>query len=162
MLRGPFPVAAGVTGAMDPVSGFPGNWCLDTSGQCWVLHQHLGRVKCPTGFGDQHRSCKPGSLCIAYSLIAAFLHVCCLFFQVGEAAVHIQGQEPLTASVLAAAPPQEQKQMIGECQGCPAGVRPAVGLCGRARAHGLAGTRENSAARRSCKPLWDCSDIMLL
>ncbi|NXY75251.1 EPAB protein, partial [Glareola pratincola] len=32
--------------------------------------------------------------------------------QVGEAAVHVQGQEPLTASVLAAAPPQEQKQMI--------------------------------------------------
>ncbi|NXV50961.1 EPAB protein, partial [Uria aalge] len=28
------------------------------------------------------------------------------------ASVHIQGQEPLTASVLAAAPPQEQKQMI--------------------------------------------------
>ncbi|XP_062360921.1 polyadenylate-binding protein 1-like [Cinclus cinclus] len=34
--------------------------------------------------------------------------------QVGEPAVHIQGQEPLTASLLAAAPPQEQKQMIGE------------------------------------------------
>ncbi|XP_027640342.2 polyadenylate-binding protein 1-like [Falco peregrinus] len=34
--------------------------------------------------------------------------------QVGEPAVHVQGQEPLTASVLAAAPPQEQKQMIGE------------------------------------------------
>uniref|UniRef100_A0A8C0EM68 PABC domain-containing protein n=1 Tax=Bubo bubo TaxID=30461 RepID=A0A8C0EM68_BUBBB len=33
---------------------------------------------------------------------------------VGEPAVHVQGQEPLTASVLAAAPPQEQKQMIGE------------------------------------------------
>ncbi|NXJ16675.1 EPAB protein, partial [Odontophorus gujanensis] len=32
----------------------------------------------------------------------------------GEPAVHIQGQEPLTASMLAAAPPQEQKQMIGE------------------------------------------------
>ncbi|NWX35517.1 EPAB protein, partial [Notiomystis cincta] len=32
--------------------------------------------------------------------------------QVGEPAVHIQGQEPLTASLLAAAPPQEQKQMI--------------------------------------------------
>ncbi|NXT21615.1 EPAB protein, partial [Syrrhaptes paradoxus] len=32
--------------------------------------------------------------------------------QVGEPAVHIQGQEPLTASMLAAAPPQEQKQMI--------------------------------------------------
>uniref|UniRef100_A0A8D2N6T5 Polyadenylate-binding protein n=1 Tax=Zonotrichia albicollis TaxID=44394 RepID=A0A8D2N6T5_ZONAL len=29
-------------------------------------------------------------------------------------AVHVQGQEPLTASLLAAAPPQEQKQMIGE------------------------------------------------
>lgn len=29
-------------------------------------------------------------------------------------AVHIQGQEPLTASMLAAAPPQEQKQMLGE------------------------------------------------
>ncbi|KAM6404411.1 polyadenylate-binding protein 1-like isoform 2-T2 [Rhynochetos jubatus] len=34
--------------------------------------------------------------------------------QVGEPAVHVQGQEPLTASVLASAPPQEQKQMIGE------------------------------------------------
>merc|ERR1712203_648471 len=30
------------------------------------------------------------------------------------AAVLIQGQEPLTASMLAAAPPQEQKQMLGE------------------------------------------------
>lgn len=29
-------------------------------------------------------------------------------------AVHIQGQEPLTASMLAAALPQEQKQMLGE------------------------------------------------
>ncbi|XP_006016730.1 polyadenylate-binding protein 1-like isoform X1 [Alligator sinensis] len=34
--------------------------------------------------------------------------------QGGEPAVHVQGQEPLTASMLAAAPPQEQKQMIGE------------------------------------------------
>uniref|UniRef100_A0A8C0J5M7 PABC domain-containing protein n=1 Tax=Chelonoidis abingdonii TaxID=106734 RepID=A0A8C0J5M7_CHEAB len=32
----------------------------------------------------------------------------------GEPAVHIHGQEPLTASMLAAAPPQEQKQMLGE------------------------------------------------
>ena len=30
-------------------------------------------------------------------------------------AVLIQGQEPLTASMLAAPPPQEQKQMLGEC-----------------------------------------------
>uniref|UniRef100_A0A669CRT2 Polyadenylate-binding protein n=1 Tax=Oreochromis niloticus TaxID=8128 RepID=A0A669CRT2_ORENI len=32
----------------------------------------------------------------------------------GVPAVHVQGQEPLTASMLAAAPPQEQKQMLGE------------------------------------------------
>uniref|UniRef100_A0A8C7U8B9 Polyadenylate-binding protein n=1 Tax=Oncorhynchus mykiss TaxID=8022 RepID=A0A8C7U8B9_ONCMY len=31
----------------------------------------------------------------------------------GEA-VHVQGQEPLTSSMLASAPPQEQKQMLGE------------------------------------------------
>uniref|UniRef100_A0A8C8DKS6 Polyadenylate-binding protein n=1 Tax=Oryzias sinensis TaxID=183150 RepID=A0A8C8DKS6_9TELE len=35
------------------------------------------------------------------------------FFK-AQPAVHIQGQEPLTASMLAAAPPQEQKQMLGE------------------------------------------------
>ncbi|XP_069810181.1 embryonic polyadenylate-binding protein isoform X1 [Dendropsophus ebraccatus] len=34
--------------------------------------------------------------------------------QVMEPAVLMQGQEPLTASMLAAAPPQEQKQMLGE------------------------------------------------
>jgi len=34
--------------------------------------------------------------------------------QIPQQAVHIQGQEPLTASMLAAAPPQEQKQMLGE------------------------------------------------
>uniref|UniRef100_A0A673C2F7 Polyadenylate-binding protein n=1 Tax=Sphaeramia orbicularis TaxID=375764 RepID=A0A673C2F7_9TELE len=34
--------------------------------------------------------------------------------QVSQPAVHVQGQEPLTASMLAAAPPQEQKQMLGE------------------------------------------------
>ena len=31
-----------------------------------------------------------------------------------QAAVQIPGQEPLTATMLAAAPPQEQKQMLGE------------------------------------------------
>jgi len=31
-----------------------------------------------------------------------------------QQAVHIQGQEPLTSTMLAAAPPQEQKQMLGE------------------------------------------------
>ncbi len=38
-------------------------------------------------------------------------HLLCL-----QPAVHVQGQEPLTASMLAAALPQEQKQMLGkEC-----------------------------------------------
>lgn len=31
-----------------------------------------------------------------------------------QQAVHIQGQEPLTASMLAEATPQQQKQMLGE------------------------------------------------
>uniref|UniRef100_A0A8B9RH26 Polyadenylate-binding protein n=1 Tax=Astyanax mexicanus TaxID=7994 RepID=A0A8B9RH26_ASTMX len=35
-------------------------------------------------------------------------------FAQAQPAVHVQGQEPLTASMLAAAPPQEQKQMLGE------------------------------------------------
>ncbi|XP_048469209.1 polyadenylate-binding protein 4-like [Rhincodon typus] len=34
--------------------------------------------------------------------------------QPSQSAVLVQGQEPLTASMLAAAPPQEQKQMLGE------------------------------------------------
>lgn len=34
--------------------------------------------------------------------------------QIPQSAVLIHGQEPLTASMLAAAPPQEQKQMLGE------------------------------------------------
>lgn len=34
--------------------------------------------------------------------------------QAAATAVHVQGQEPLTASMLASAPPQEQKQMLGE------------------------------------------------
>ncbi|KAJ7988989.1 hypothetical protein DPEC_G00314900 [Dallia pectoralis] len=34
--------------------------------------------------------------------------------QQAQSAVHVQGQEPLTASMLADAPPQEQKQMLGE------------------------------------------------
>uniref|UniRef100_A0A8C9VFC9 Polyadenylate-binding protein n=1 Tax=Scleropages formosus TaxID=113540 RepID=A0A8C9VFC9_SCLFO len=41
----------------------------------------------------------------------------CLVFSLSDPvqpAVHVQGQEPLTASMLAAAPPQEQKQMLGE------------------------------------------------
>uniref|UniRef100_A0AAR2L3F9 Polyadenylate-binding protein n=1 Tax=Pygocentrus nattereri TaxID=42514 RepID=A0AAR2L3F9_PYGNA len=40
--------------------------------------------------------------------------LCCVCFAQAQPAVHVQGQEPLTASMLAAAPPQEQKQMLGE------------------------------------------------
>uniref|UniRef100_A0A8B9SPM9 Polyadenylate-binding protein n=1 Tax=Anas platyrhynchos TaxID=8839 RepID=A0A8B9SPM9_ANAPL len=39
---------------------------------------------------------------------------CFLQLTAPQPAVHVQGQEPLTASMLAAAPPQEQKQMLGE------------------------------------------------
>uniref|UniRef100_A0A667ZVF4 Polyadenylate-binding protein n=1 Tax=Myripristis murdjan TaxID=586833 RepID=A0A667ZVF4_9TELE len=42
-------------------------------------------------------------------LLHVLLNLCC-----HSPAVHVQGQEPLTASMLAAAPPQEQKQMLGE------------------------------------------------
>ena len=37
-----------------------------------------------------------------------------MILQAAPQAVLVQGQEPLTASMLAAAPPQEQKQMLGE------------------------------------------------
>ncbi len=37
-----------------------------------------------------------------------------ILIQVPTQAVHVHGQEPLTATMLAAAPPQEQKQMLGE------------------------------------------------
>ena len=40
--------------AVMPGAGFPGSRHLDTNRQCQSLHQHLGRVKCPTGFGDQN------------------------------------------------------------------------------------------------------------
>uniref|UniRef100_A0A674EU11 Polyadenylate-binding protein n=1 Tax=Salmo trutta TaxID=8032 RepID=A0A674EU11_SALTR len=38
----------------------------------------------------------------------------CLFSLPLFFSVHVQGQEPLTSSMLASAPPQEQKQMLGE------------------------------------------------
>lgn len=40
------------------------------------------------------------------------MFACSSLFQ-AQPAVHVQGQEPLTPSMLAAAPPQEQKQMLG-------------------------------------------------
>ncbi|KAF6345266.1 poly(A) binding protein cytoplasmic 4 [Rhinolophus ferrumequinum] len=48
------------------------------------------------------------------SILSLVLTHCLFWFQAPQPAVHVQGQEPLTASMLAAAPPQEQKQMLGE------------------------------------------------
>nr|XP_033809544.1 polyadenylate-binding protein 4 isoform X2 [Geotrypetes seraphini] len=49
-----------------------------------------------------------------YSPSARSPHPAVQSLQAPQPAVHVQGQEPLTASMLAAAPPQEQKQMLGE------------------------------------------------
>lgn len=46
--------------------------------------------------------------------IIIFLPVLFICLFQAQPAVHVQGQEPLTASMLAAAPPQEQKQMLGK------------------------------------------------
>lgn len=51
-------------------------------------------------------SSPPSGLGDSLSDLLIFLHP--------QPAVHVQGQEPLTASMLAAAPPQEQKQMLGK------------------------------------------------
>ncbi len=37
-----------------------------------------------------------------------------ILIQVPTQAVHVHSQEPLTATILASVPPQEQKQMLGE------------------------------------------------
>uniref|UniRef100_A0AAY4ABS1 Polyadenylate-binding protein n=1 Tax=Denticeps clupeoides TaxID=299321 RepID=A0AAY4ABS1_9TELE len=51
-------------------------------------------------------------VCVCRDFIYLFIYLFIYFnFQ---PAVLVQGQEPLTASMLAAAPPQEQKQMLGE------------------------------------------------
>lgn len=49
----------------------------------------------------------PSALCGDFSLLYPVLPP-------PQPAVHVQGQEPLTASMLAAAPLQEQKQMLGK------------------------------------------------
>ncbi|XP_038169813.1 polyadenylate-binding protein 4-like isoform X5 [Arvicola amphibius] len=49
-----------------------------------------------------------------YSSSVRSPHPAIQLLQAPQPAVHVQGQEPLTASMLAAAPLQEQKQMLGE------------------------------------------------
>lgn len=63
-------------------------------------------------------SCVVIVLCFACVSVGNWV-VCCPSLQ---PAVHVQGQEPLTASMLAAAPPQEQKQMLGQHQYIPSHV----------------------------------------
>uniref|UniRef100_A0AAR2LX36 Polyadenylate-binding protein n=1 Tax=Pygocentrus nattereri TaxID=42514 RepID=A0AAR2LX36_PYGNA len=58
----------------------------------------------------QRESLTRTSHCRFITQTAVFNVYFCFFYP----AVHVQGQEPLTASMLAAAPPQEQKQMLGE------------------------------------------------
>uniref|UniRef100_A0A673HIU0 Polyadenylate-binding protein n=1 Tax=Sinocyclocheilus rhinocerous TaxID=307959 RepID=A0A673HIU0_9TELE len=48
------------------------------------------------------------------NLHSDFVNFTVLIYSGLQPAVHVQGQEPLTASMLAAALPQEQKQMLGE------------------------------------------------
>uniref|UniRef100_A0A8C9XWG0 Polyadenylate-binding protein n=1 Tax=Sander lucioperca TaxID=283035 RepID=A0A8C9XWG0_SANLU len=59
----------------------------------------------------------PRPICLVYMTcnLACLINCCHLATSLNvQPAVHVQGQEPLTASMLAAAPPQEQKQMLGE------------------------------------------------
>nr|XP_037838665.1 polyadenylate-binding protein 1-like isoform X1 [Chlorocebus sabaeus] len=60
----------------------------------------------PGGLG----CCTPGRPLLPYRCSSAAHST----YRVQEPAVHVPGQEPLTASMLAAAPLHEQKQMIGE------------------------------------------------
>uniref|UniRef100_A0A671K4C6 Polyadenylate-binding protein n=1 Tax=Sinocyclocheilus anshuiensis TaxID=1608454 RepID=A0A671K4C6_9TELE len=51
---------------------------------------------------------------VMLNLHSDFVNFTVLIYSGLQPAVHVQGQEPLTASMLAAALPQEQKQMLGE------------------------------------------------
>uniref|UniRef100_A0A8C9FZ82 Polyadenylate-binding protein n=1 Tax=Pavo cristatus TaxID=9049 RepID=A0A8C9FZ82_PAVCR len=68
----------------------------------------------PLGCAFRQEQCMLSFLC---TTSACFLELTSQTYQsvlAPQPAVHVQGQEPLTASMLAAAPPQEQKQMLGE------------------------------------------------
>uniref|UniRef100_A0A4W3J5F2 Polyadenylate-binding protein n=1 Tax=Callorhinchus milii TaxID=7868 RepID=A0A4W3J5F2_CALMI len=62
------------------------------------------------------RSLAPHESFCVRSLGPGALYKCnfCIVSQAPQPAVLVHGQEPLTTSMLAAAPPQEQKQMLGE------------------------------------------------
>uniref|UniRef100_A0A672JAN9 Polyadenylate-binding protein n=1 Tax=Salarias fasciatus TaxID=181472 RepID=A0A672JAN9_SALFA len=75
-------------------------------------------LPCCASFWAEHGSSSlderprpPGHASLQVPLGIAVVFLCA---PQAQPAVHVQGQEPLTASMLAAAPPQEQKQMLGE------------------------------------------------
>uniref|UniRef100_A0A8B9Z1L8 Polyadenylate-binding protein n=1 Tax=Buteo japonicus TaxID=224669 RepID=A0A8B9Z1L8_9AVES len=74
--------------------------------------QRVGKVSASQGITESTVCFSHKPLCCKKSRRG-----CCSFsiaIFAPQPAVHVQGQEPLTASMLAAAPPQEQKQMLGE------------------------------------------------
>ncbi|XP_064240287.1 polyadenylate-binding protein 4-like isoform X2 [Aotus nancymaae] len=89
------------------------------SGPCPTL-RHLAPTGVPTAV--QNLAPRAAVAAAAPRAVAPFrytssvrsLHPAIQPLQPPQPAVHVQGQEPLTASILAAASPQEQKQMLGE------------------------------------------------
>ncbi|XP_061040001.1 polyadenylate-binding protein 4 [Eubalaena glacialis] len=77
---------------------------------CWPLRTHPWK---PAPQPACAGTCAPGQL-QRQTLVKGTHAEVVLTQQAPQPAVHVQGQEPLTASMLAAAPPQEQKQMLGE------------------------------------------------
>uniref|UniRef100_A0A8C1V0S9 PABC domain-containing protein n=1 Tax=Cyprinus carpio TaxID=7962 RepID=A0A8C1V0S9_CYPCA len=81
------------------------------------------RVMAPQRMGDHYAFSANGCRLAFYWLWYKYAPGVCnpqqhkltqLKVPVQQPAVHVQGQEPLTASMLAAVPPQEQKQMLGD------------------------------------------------
>uniref|UniRef100_A0AAQ4QYZ1 Polyadenylate-binding protein n=1 Tax=Gasterosteus aculeatus aculeatus TaxID=481459 RepID=A0AAQ4QYZ1_GASAC len=72
---------------------------LYTKQPCFCVFRLPEHARCNASLGSAPSDLRSNFLC---ALVCA------------QPAVHVQGQEPLTASMLAAAPPQEQKQMLGE------------------------------------------------
>ncbi|NWR88003.1 PABP4 protein, partial [Furnarius figulus] len=91
-----------------------------------VLHVAAGVCHCPSfagvGTAAQNLAPRPAVAAPAPRAVPPYKYASSVRsphpgvqpLQAPQPAVHVQGQEPLTASMLAAAPPQEQKQMLGE------------------------------------------------
>ncbi|XP_042550463.1 polyadenylate-binding protein 1-like isoform X2 [Dipodomys spectabilis] len=72
--------------------------------------QRVANIGTQTTGSSRTGCCTPGRSLLPYKCSSAMHNAC----GVQEPAVYVPGQEPLTASMLAAAPLHEQKQMIGE------------------------------------------------